>query len=114
MGVFVFSIFNAFALTILFILCFVAPDLLGVGLDYLFAPVGAWLLSMGYQTKDFDAPYFQFFVIPLIAATLLSGPALLLGLMVGWLTNSFEMVVTVRHGPGFPAAENIADSVEIA
>ena len=76
-----------------------------MGLDYLFAPVGAWLLSIGYQPKDFDAPHFQFFVIPLIAAILLSGPRLLLGLMIGWLTNSFEMVVTLRHGPGFPPAE---------
>jgi hypothetical protein len=96
-GVFVFSIFNAFALTFLFILCLLAPDQLGVGLDYLFAPVGALLLSMGYQPKEFNAPYFQFFVIPLIAAALLSGPALLLGYMVGWLTNRFEMVITLRH-----------------
>ena len=36
MGVFAFSIFNAFALTFLFILCFLAPVLLAVGLDYFF------------------------------------------------------------------------------
>lgn len=83
-GVFVFSIFNAFALTILVILCFAAPDQLGVSLDYLFSPLGTWLHSTGYRPKDFEAPYFQFFVFPLIAATLLSGPALLLGLMIGW------------------------------
>jgi hypothetical protein len=98
-GVFAFSIFNAFALTVLFVLCFVAPDLLAVGLDYFFAPMGAWLLSIGYQPKDFDAPHFQFLVIPLLAAIVLSGPALLLGLVVGWLTNGFEMVITRRHRP---------------
>src|SRR5207248_284734 len=74
-GVFVFLIFNALALSVLFALCFVAPELLGVGLDYLFAPLGAWLLSIGYQPKDFEAPHFQFLVIPLIAAIVLSGPA---------------------------------------
>jgi hypothetical protein len=103
-GAFAFSIFNAFVLTVLFVLCFVAPELLGVGLDYLFAPIGAWLLSIGYQPKDFDAPHFQFFVIPLIAATLLSGPALFVGLMIGWLTNSFEMVISLGHRPGFPTS----------
>ena len=98
----------------LFVLCFVAPELLAVGLDYLFAPVGACFLSMGYRSQDFDAPHFQFFVIPLIAATLLSGLALLLGFMIGWLTNRFEMVVTVRHGSGVSPRESIADSVETA
>ena len=58
-GVFAFSIFNALRLAALFVLCFVAPGLLGVGLDYLFAPFGAWFLSIGYQPKDFDARIFS-------------------------------------------------------
>ncbi len=101
-GVLVFSIFNAFALTFLLILCFAAPEHLAVGLDYFFG-LGIWLLSVDYQPKDFDAPHFQFFVMPLIAATYLSGPSLLLGFVIGWLSNSFELVVTPRQRPVSPA-----------
>jgi hypothetical protein len=96
LGVVVFSLFNAFALIFLFALCFAAPDQLAVGLDYVFGPFGALFRSMGYEGRDFEAPYFQFFVIPLIAAMLLSGPALLLGLTIGRFTNGFELLVTLR------------------
>jgi len=96
LGVFVFSLFNAFALIFLFALCFVAPDQVAPGLDYVFGPFGALFRSMGYQERDFEAPYFQFFVIPLFAAMLLSGPSLLLSLMIGWFTNRFELLITPR------------------
>lgn len=57
---------------------------------------------------------FQFFVLPLISASLLSAPALLLGLMIGWLTNRFEMALTRRRSSWLPPAETNADTAESA
>jgi hypothetical protein len=111
-GVFVFVIFNALALIILLAACVVAPegvaDQAGIFLD----PFGRWLRSLGYGPSDFEAPFFQFFVIPSYVAAVLSGPPLLLGSIFGRLVNGYELVIARRLGQESAPSQARADTTE--
>jgi hypothetical protein len=95
-GVLAFSVFNAVSLILLIAACVIAPEDIARPLDFLFGPIGKWLRSLGYTPQDFDAPRFTFFVIPSIVAAAMSGPPMVLGLLLGRWANRYELVIRRR------------------
>jgi len=108
-GILVFTAFNAFALTSLIAVCVATPSTIEDALAIYFEPISKWSIWVGY---DFDSPFFVYLIFPLLTAIGLSGPPVVLGLLLGWLANSRDLVIVRRSRPlSTPLG---GDSAEIA
>src|SRR5262249_26129649 len=81
-------------------------------LQFVLRPVGVFLRSMGFSDRDYDGAAFRFVPMPLLLGASLSGPALLLALAVGWVSNRYRVMITHRTGNPPEAIEAAVDSAE--
>jgi hypothetical protein len=95
-GVLAFSVFNATSLILLIAACVNAPERFARNLDFFLDPIGQWFRSVGYTQQDFEAPRFRLLVGPLFIGAAMSGPPVILGLLLGWLANRYELVIDRR------------------
>jgi hypothetical protein len=95
-GVLAFSVLNAASLIVLIAACVAAPASLERYLVTLLEPIGQWFRSLGYTPEDFEAPQFRFIVGPLFLGAAISGPPMVLGLLLGRWANRYELVIRRR------------------
>ena len=107
-----FAAANALAFVAAITACVMAPAGVIPYLEFVLGPAEMGFRSMGFQNGDFDNPFFRFFGIPLLVGTALSGPPLLLALLVGWVSSGYKLVVVARPGPAMPSETAAADSGE--
>jgi hypothetical protein len=103
---------NALALLAAITACVMAPAGVMPYLEFVLWPVEMCCRSMGFQNGDFDSPFFRFFGIPLLVGAALSGPPLMVALLVGWVSSRYKLVVVSRPGPAMPRETAVADSGE--
>jgi hypothetical protein len=90
---------SALALLAAITACVMAPAGVMPYLEYVLGPAEKLFRAMGFQTGDFDSPFFRFFGLPLLVGAAMSGPLLLLAFLVGWVSSGYKLVVVGRPGP---------------
>jgi hypothetical protein len=101
---------NALGLLAVITACVVAPAGVMPYLEFVLGPAEKCFRSIGFQNGDFDNPFFRFFGLPLLVGAALSGPPLLLALLIGWVSSGYKLVVVARPGPAMPSETAAADS----
>jgi hypothetical protein len=89
----IFCIVNLLALVTLFTVCIAAPEMVAVWIFAPLEPPAKKLGAMGYGPQ-LESAAAETFLIPAICGVILSGPALSLGLAVGWLLGGYEVVIS--------------------
>jgi hypothetical protein len=67
-------------------------------LEFSLHPLQAFFLSLGRKQTDFEAQIFEA-MIPIYLCVVLSGPPLLVVLIVCWLRSRYKFVITPRYDP---------------
>jgi hypothetical protein len=90
-----FCAINLLALVTLLLVCVAASDTVAV---WIFEPLESparKLRAMGYGPQ-LESAVAETLLIPAICGVILSGPALSLGLAIGWLLGGYEVVISRR------------------
>jgi hypothetical protein len=79
--------------------CLVAESKLMDYLGFSLSPFGMLLRSLGLQQTDFESPFFQWTVVPICLGAVVSGPPLLVVLVLSWLLSRYKFVIAPEPGP---------------
>jgi len=107
-----FAIASSLALIALIVARVFAQEEVLQYLQFVLRPVDVFLRTVGFSDRDYDREVFRFVPMPLLLGASLSGPALLLALAVGWVSNRYRLMITHRKGAVPAAIEAAVDSVE--
>jgi hypothetical protein len=115
-----FAIASSLALIVMIAVRVFAEEEVLQYLQFILRPVDVFLRSMGVSDRDYDGAVFRFVPMPLLLGASLSGPALLIALAVGWVSNRYRVMITqrnvrrerveTRERPSAPRANCILDS----
>jgi hypothetical protein len=94
---FVFATLNALMLLSLTAACVLAPLPAADIVELVLTPLEPWFNSLARQKSL--SWLTQFVVLPLLVAVVLSGPPLLLTLVISWLSSHFEWIIVDRKAP---------------
>jgi hypothetical protein len=107
-----FAAANALALVAVATACAAAPAGVMPYLENVLAPVDACLRSVGLEKVLYDSPFFRSFAIPALVGAALSGPPLLLPLMLSWIWRRYTVVITPCPGPASPSVDSLDNPSE--
>jgi hypothetical protein len=107
-----FAIASALGLIVMIATCVFAQEEVLKYLEFVLRPVSVFLRSLGFKDSDYNRAIFRFVPMPLLLGASLSGPALLLALVVGCLSNRYRVMITLREGDAPVPIEGVVDSVE--
>jgi hypothetical protein len=111
-GVPAFTAFSAWVFLILLPTCILVPSEVTLYVGTVLEPIVLLFHSLGFQSQDFEGPFFQFVVAPFLLGAVLSGPPLVLALTFGWLSRGYELVIAPRPDSRTPPTRSHGDSAE--
>jgi hypothetical protein len=91
-----FAVTSALALFLWITACLFAPDGVLQYLQFVLRPVYLIFRSLGFQDRDYSSELFQFISLPLLVGATMSGPPLVLALILGWFSSRYQVVISRR------------------
>jgi hypothetical protein len=91
-----FAVASALALFVWITTCVFAPDGVMQYLQIVLLPIDSLFRSLGFQDRDYSSEFFQFFPVPLLVGATMSGPTLVLALLLGWLSSRYRFMIRSR------------------
>jgi hypothetical protein len=106
-----FAVASALTLIVWITACVFAPEGVLQYLQFVLVRVDGFIRSLGFQDRDYSSEFFQFIPLPLLVGATMSGPPLVLALILGWFSSRYRVVITPRNRP-LASAQATADPHE--